>query len=120
MIPQALLLACGLVAVSARPAAEASAAVESPAALSAAEPAAAALSAAEPAAAQSAAALSAAGSPITRSGAEPRTLPVLQPAASLRGLGVALGSAGTSMVFTLWAVAIVMLGVAPMALAMAR
>ena len=144
MIPQALLLACGLVAVSARPAAEASAAVESPAALTAAEPAAAALSAAEPAAAalsaaepaaaqcaaaQSAAALSAAeptaaqsaaGSPITRSGAEPRTLPVLQPAASLRGLGVALGSAGTSMVFTLWAVAIVMLGVAPMALAMAR
>jgi hypothetical protein len=139
MIPQALLLACGLVAVSARPAAEASAAVESPAALtaaepaaaalSAAEPAAAALSAAEPAAAQSAAAQSAAepaaaqsaaGSPTTRSGAEPRTLPVLQPAASLRGLGVALGSAGTSMVFTLWAVAIVMLGVAPMALAMAR
>ena len=96
MIPQALLLACGLVAVSARPAAEASAAVESPAAPSAAEPATA------------------------RSGAEPRTLPVLQPAASLRGLGVALGSASTSVVFTWWAVAIMMLGVAPMALAMAR
>jgi hypothetical protein len=100
MLPQALILTAGLVAmVSAPAAASAHGFALSPAP-------------ADAAAARSAAAQAAAGGGPVRA----RELP----GRAVRGLGLALGTASTSSVLTLWAAAMVLLGAAPMVLTIAR
>jgi hypothetical protein len=95
MLPQAVILAAGLVAATARPAA---------------------VAIGVPAEAAAAAAVPGPLAVIAPSG----RLALLQPGPAARRLGLAFGTASASAVLTVWAVVMVLMGVAPMAIAAAH
>jgi hypothetical protein len=92
MLPQAVILAAGLVAAVARPAPV-------------------------PVPAGTAAAATAPGPPIPVMALLPGRLALLQPGPAARRLGLAFGTASASAVLTVWAVVMVLMGIAPMAIA---
>jgi hypothetical protein len=112
MVPQALLLAAGVVAMTPA-AAPPAAAVPAPAPTPAPATTAHAYSVSDGLAEVGIA------DKISRGGLAPLRARRL-PGAAIRRLGVALGTASTSSVLTLWAAAMVLLGAVPMALEFAR